>query len=155
MMQRSSRLKRELKQFASNPIGGICCYPKDDNLQILVATIIGPCGSPYNHGIFELEIDIPERYPFEPPRITFITPIYHPNIDNKGRICMDLLHMPPKGSWRPTISLKNLLDAIQHLLRNPNPDDALMIDIAQEYVFNRQKFENTVRKFIEKSKNKL
>ncbi|KZC09366.1 PREDICTED: ubiquitin-conjugating enzyme E2 T-like [Dufourea novaeangliae] len=153
-MQRSIRLKRELERLKQNPMDGICCYPKSDNCENLVATIIGPHGSAYIGAIFELEIDIPEQYPFEPPRVTFKTPVYHPNIDNNGRICMDLLNMPPKGSWKPTISLQNLLDAVQCLLGNPNPDDPLMADIAQEYKFNKVEFERKVRKFIEETKTK-
>ncbi|XP_034191774.1 ubiquitin-conjugating enzyme E2 T [Osmia lignaria lignaria] len=154
-MQRSLRLKRELERFARYPTEGISCYPKSDNLENFVATIIGPHGSPYNGCIFQLEINISERYPFEPPRITFQTPIYHPNIDNKGRICMDLLNMPPKGSWKPTVSLKNLLDAVQCLLGNPNPADPLMADIAQEYIYNKQEFERKAKKYAEKAKNNL
>lgn len=154
-MQRSNRLKRELERLAQNPTEGISCYPKSDNFDNLVATIVGPRGSPYNDGIFQLEINIPAEYPFEPPRITFQTPVYHPNIDNKGRICMDLLNMPPKGNWNPSIGLKNLLDAVQCLLGNPNPDDPLMADIAEEYKFNRQKFESNARKFTEENKHKV
>lgn len=36
------------------------------------------------------------RYPFEPPSVRFVTPIFHPNIDTSGRICLDTLKMPPK-----------------------------------------------------------
>ncbi|XP_003704500.1 ubiquitin-conjugating enzyme E2 T [Megachile rotundata] len=154
-MQRSLRLKRELERLAQHPSEGICCFSKSDDLENLVATIIGPHGSPYSGCIFQLEINISKQYPFEPPRITFQTPIYHPNIDNKGRICMDLLNMPPKGSWKPTIGLKNLLDAVQCLLANPNPDDPLMADIAQEYKFNRQEFEKKAKRFAEKTKKSL
>lgn len=154
-MQRSSRLKREFERLRQNPTEGISCYPKSDSFDSFTATIMGPSGSPYSGHVFQLSIDISEQYPFEPPRITFQTPIYHPNIDNKGRICMDLLNMPPKGSWRPTIGLKNLLDAVLCLLGNPNPDDPLMAEIAHEYKFFRQTFERNVRKFMEDTKHNL
>ena len=57
--------------------------------------ITGPENSTYEGGIFELDLSITDRYPFEPPKLRFITPIYHPNIDSTGRICLDLLKMPP------------------------------------------------------------
>ena len=57
--------------------------------------ITGPENSPYEGGVFELDLSITDRYPFEPPKLRFITPIYHPNIDSTGRICLDLLKMPP------------------------------------------------------------
>lgn len=54
---------------------------------------------------------------------------YHPNIDGEGRICLDLLKMPPTGAWRPTVPLPALLHAIRLLLVEPNPDDPLLPDI--------------------------
>lgn len=66
------------------------------------------------------------RYPFEPPLATFLTPIWHPNVDGAGRICLDLLRGPPTGNWRPTVSLMALLASIRLLLGEPNPDDPLV-----------------------------
>ena len=60
-----------------------------------ILEITGPEDSPYENGVFELELTLSNRYPFEPPKLQFITPIYHPNIDSTGRICLDLLKMPP------------------------------------------------------------
>lgn len=64
-------------------------------LKLMRIEITGPEYSPYENGIFELDLSITDRYPFEPPKLRFITPIYHPNIDSTGRICLDLLKMPP------------------------------------------------------------
>lgn len=105
-----------------------------------VVEISGGAGTPYAYGMFELEISVPDRYPFEPPQIRFLTPIYHPNIDDAGRICLDLLKMPPHGAWKPSLNISSLLISIQVLMAEPNPDDGLMADIASEYKQNRPLF---------------
>lgn len=69
------------------------------------------------------------RYPFEPPSVQFVTPIYHPNIDSSGRICLDTLNMPPKGAWKPSLNIPTVLSTVRLLLEHPNPDDGLMADI--------------------------
>ena len=40
--------------------------------------------------------------------------------------------MPPKGSWRPASNISTLLQSLQLLLSDPNPDDPLDHDIADE-----------------------
>lgn len=142
------RINREIKRLVETPPEGIICYTTDQ-LNHLSINIIGPHGSPYEAALFELELEIPDRYPFVPPRLKFITPVYHPNIDTQGRICMDLLKMPPNGGWKPTISLENLVVAVQSLLGNPNPDDPLMIEIAEEYKFNKKEFERKAKKLAQ------
>ncbi|KDR11908.1 ubiquitin-conjugating enzyme E2 T-like isoform X3 [Zootermopsis nevadensis] len=139
-MNKSFRLKRELEYITKSPPPGISCVPKGDSLDVLDASIVGIKDTPYESGVFKIEIQIPEKYPFEPPCARFITPVYHPNIDVAGRICLDLLRLPPKGTWRPVITLSGLLTSLQMLLTQPNPDDPLMTEIADEYRFNRPEY---------------
>jgi ubiquitin-conjugating enzyme (huntingtin interacting protein 2) len=63
-----------------------------DDLTELKGRIFGPPETPYEGGIFFLEILIPETYPFSPPKVRFVTKIWHPNISSvTGAICLDIL----------------------------------------------------------------
>lgn len=148
-MQRQ-RLTRELSKITNSPPQGICVFAKNEKFDVLEAKITGPKETPYQNGVFSLEIIVPEKYPFAPPSIKFVTKIYHPNIDDNGRICLDLIKMPPAGNWKPTIGLEGLLIAIRMLLETPNPDDPLMADIAQEFKNHNTDFVEKARMFTEK-----
>ncbi|XP_069133750.1 ubiquitin-conjugating enzyme E2 T-like [Argopecten irradians] len=139
-MQRLSRMKKEIQMLSESPPHGISCWPKDEKIDELEAQIIGGEGTPYENGIFKIDIQIPERYPFEPPKVRFITPIYHPNIDNAGRICLDTLKMPPKGAWKPCLNVSTVLTSLQLLMAEPNPEDPLMTEISNEFKYNKPLF---------------
>ena len=62
---------------------------------------MGPTDSPYEGGVFIMNIKFPPDYPFKPPRVTFETKIYHPNINSSGGICLDIL----KGEWSPALTV--------------------------------------------------
>lgn len=149
-MQNTQRLKRELAKITAKPPPGISLHQKDDKIQNLQAIILGPENTPYENGTFNLEITIPDNYPFCPPSIKFQTKIYHPNIDDSGRICLDLMKMPPQGSWKPTMGIEGLLIAIRMLLESPNSEDPLMIEIAEEYRNNVEQFRRKAKLFTEK-----
>ncbi|XP_003792315.1 ubiquitin-conjugating enzyme E2 T [Otolemur garnettii] len=149
-MQRASRLKRELHMLATEPPPGITCWQDKDQMDDLRAQILGGANTPYEKGVFNLEVIIPERYPFEPPQIRFLTPIYHPNIDSAGRICLDVLKLPPKGAWRPSLNIATVLTSIQLLMSEPNPDDPLMADISSEFKYNKPVFLQNARQWTEK-----
>jgi len=119
--------------LANDPGPGISAWPIEDNMLNLEAQIQGPQDSPYEGGVYTLNIQMSDRYPLEPPRVRFLTPIYHPNIDSDGRICLDTLKMQPQGTWSPSININTLLLTIRVLMAQPNADDGLVPDITEEY----------------------
>eukprot|EP00002_Diphylleia_rotans_P023693 TRINITY_DN4661_c0_g1_i2.p1 TRINITY_DN4661_c0_g1~~TRINITY_DN4661_c0_g1_i2.p1 ORF type:complete len:225 (+),score=58.64 TRINITY_DN4661_c0_g1_i2:45-719(+) len=140
-----SRLKRELEMLEKDPPQGVSAWLKEDRLDALEANIEGPPETPYERGVFRLDVVLSQRYPMEPPKVSFVTPIYHPNIDEGGRICLDTLNMPPKGAWTPSLNIPTLLTSIRLLMAHPNPDDGLMSEITQEYRHNRAQFDMKAR----------
>mmetsp|Transcript_51482 Transcript_51482/g.122433 ORF Transcript_51482/g.122433 Transcript_51482/m.122433 type:complete len:298 (+) Transcript_51482:35-928(+) len=85
------------------------------------AQLHGPSGSPYEGGVFRLAMWFPEEYPFKPPRVQFVTPCFHPNISERGQVCLNVL----KEEWSPMLTVSSLLMCIQSLLCDPNPQDPL------------------------------
>merc|ERR1712232_1318307 len=102
--------------------------------------------SPYTGGIYFLNIHFPNDYPFKPPKLTFTTRIYHPNINSNGAICLDIL----KEQWSPALTISKVLLSLSSLLTDPNPDDPLVPNIAHEYKTDRAKYEASAREWTRK-----
>ena len=120
------RIQTELLEMKNSPPDNCSAGPIGDDLFHWRATILGPEGSPYEGGIFKLKIDFPADYPFKPPRVVFLTKIYHCNINSAGGICLDIL----KDQWSPALTIGKVLLSICSLMNDPNPDDPLVSDIA-------------------------
>ncbi|CAH1426368.1 unnamed protein product [Lactuca virosa] len=151
------RMQKEVKLLLTDPPPGASfphLSPTSDlssfSLTAIDAQIQGPEDTVYEKGVFKIKIQIPERYPFQPPIVTFATPIYHPNIDTGGRICLDILNLPPKGAWQPSLNISTVLTSIGLLLSEPNPDDGLMCEASKEYKYNKQVFDQKARSMTEK-----
>ena len=132
------RILSELEEIKKNPPSNCSAGIKDDNYKIWEATILGPTDSLYCGGIFRIKIEFPDEYPFKPPKIVFQTKIYHPNINNVGIICLDIL----KDKWSPALTITKVLLSICSLLTDPNPEDPLMPEIANLYRSNLAEYNN-------------
>ena len=130
------RLRKELDDMNIDPPLNCSAGIIDNDIFHWNATIIGPTESPYENGIYRLDIHFPIDYPFKPPKINFNTKIYHPNINSSGSICIDIL----KHKWSPALTVNKLLLSICSLLTDPNPEDPLEIAIANLYKSDIQKF---------------
>jgi ubiquitin-conjugating enzyme E2 D/E len=137
------RLQKELIEIRKDITENCSAGLNNDDLFNWDATIIGPTETPYEGGIFYLKMFFPPDYPFKPPKITFITKIYHPNINNIGDICLDIL----KDQWSPALNGSKILLSICSLLADPNPNDPLSPEIAVVYKQNKDKFIANAREY--------
>lgn len=87
----SRRILRETERLLTDPVPGISAAPDESNARYFHVMMVGPADSPFEGGIFKLELFLPQEYPMDPPMVRFMTKIYHPNIDKLGRICLDIL----------------------------------------------------------------
>ena len=85
------RLEKEIEDIKKEEISNVSFEPINGNIFEWKSVILGPIGTPYEGGVFYLNIHIPLNYPFKPPLVTFKTKIYHPNINSTGSICLDCL----------------------------------------------------------------
>lgn len=114
----------------------------NDNYTELRGEIAGPPDTPYEGGTFVLEIHVPETYPFNPPKVRFITKIWHPNISSvTGAICLDIL----KDQWAAAMTLRTVLLSLQALLAAAEPDDPQDAVVARQFKENPEMFKLTAQ----------
>lgn len=136
------RIQKELVEIRQYPPDNCTAGPeRESNLFQWQATMQGPVDSPYEGGLFYLNIHFPAEYPFKPPRIRFITNIFHCNISSSGGICLDIL----KEQWSPALTLSKVLLSISSLLTDCNPDDPLVPHIAELYREDRRQHDEKAR----------
>ncbi|TIC61647.1 PIN domain-like protein [Wallemia mellicola] len=140
------RINKELLDLGRDPPSSCSAGPTGDNMFNWQATIMGPSQSPYDGGVFFLNIVFPTDYPFKPPKVSFQTKIYHPNINANGSICLDIL----KDQWSPALTISKVLLSICSMLTDPNADDPLSPEIAHLYKVDRQRYEATAKEWTRK-----
>jgi ubiquitin-conjugating enzyme E2 N len=139
----NQRILKETQKLATDPIVGIYAEPQKDNPRYFDVKISGPIDSPYEGGLFTLQLYLPEEYPMVPPKILFLTKIYHPNIDFLGRICLDVL----KTSWSPALQIRSVLLSIQCLLSEPNTGDPLNDKVNEHWLKDKNDAIKTAREW--------
>jgi len=140
-MSRVKRIAKELEECRQDTQSGVSLRLNNENdLTKLTGFFKGPPGTPYEGGVFLVDITIPNEYPFKPPVMKFATKIYHPNISSvTGAICLDIL----KDAWTPILTLKSTLISLQSLLQSPEPNDPQDAEVAKHYLANKAGFDDT------------
>ncbi|CAF1366264.1 unnamed protein product [Adineta ricciae] len=108
------------------------------------AEIRGPMNTPYENGVFKLDLRFCEDCPFKPPSVRFKTKVFHPNISSNGEICLDIL----RDQWTPSLTLEVVLISIISLLSDPNADDFIVPEAAFLYRENRKDYDIKAREWV-------
>jgi len=108
---------------------------------------ISPDDTPWEGGTFKLTLEFTEDYPNKPPKVVFVTKMFHPNIYANGQICLDIL----QNQWSPIYDIAAILTSIQSLLTDPNPNSPANVEAAKLYQSNRREYDRKVMQFVEES----
>lgn len=119
-----NRILKEAQEASKLKDRTFFLFMNDQSIYTWKAYLVGPEGSPFENGLFELNVNL-SNYPLQPPKIVFLTKIFHPNIHfQTGEICLEVF----KESWTPYWTLESIMRAISYLLTVPNPDSPLNCD---------------------------
>ncbi|KAL6122857.1 hypothetical protein NUSPORA_00118 [Nucleospora cyclopteri] len=135
------RLMKEIETMESFKEGNISAAPVDpSNIYRWHGIIIGPEDTPYEGGVFKLDITFPADYPFKAPRVDFLTKIYHCNVHGK-HLCLDIL----KGNWSPALTIDKVLISISSLLNEPNANDPLNREAADKFINQKDEYKKIAK----------
>jgi len=130
------RIWKEYRELLDTPAAYWTPYVTADDCHLWKIIVEGPKGTPYENGRWIVSYQFPLDYPFKPPNVRFLVPIYHCNINNDGKLCLDIL----KDSWSPALTARHVFNSITSLLLSPNPMDALDSVKANVYSDNKDKY---------------
>ncbi|KAK5109436.1 hypothetical protein LTR62_006995 [Meristemomyces frigidus] len=146
---RNKRLQKEIADIIKDKHSGITVTAPDGSTEISDFTRFkglfrGPPDTPYEGGVYAVDIRITPEYPFKPPEMRFITKIWHPNVSSQtGAICLDTLGT----AWSPVLTLKSALISLQSLLSSPEPKDPQDAEVASMLISRPDEFAHVAREW--------
>ncbi len=153
-------IKKEFNDLISNPITNIgltVSLPNRNNYFEWRCSIMGARDTSYKGGVFFFKILFPDNFPISGPKIYYITPIYHVNVNPKknnqnlkgyedlGHICISTLNW-----WKPDYTMREVLTNLFALFYLGNPDSPYVLDRANEFKYNRTLYEEKIKFFTQK-----
>ena len=151
-------VKKEFLDISNKPIlniGAQVGLPNQNNIMEWRCSMVGPQDTPFANGLFFLKIKFPDNYPNKPPEVSFLTPIYHINVNPKapkkgqtealGHVCISTLNW-----WKPTSNMREVLTDIFALFYLSNPESPYGMDRAEEMRKNIKLYEAKCKYFTQK-----
>lgn len=139
-----SVMEKEFGYFLQNKMESESGGPIDfDNMFEWNIKFDGPKDSDYEGGRFSVNIHFPQDYPNSRPECTFLNDVFHPNIDDNGKVCFGSF------SWDINYTILDLLNSLYYLLKYPNFGDGYNNkQVADFYKENPEEYHNIVRDLV-------
>jgi len=156
-------LRRQLTELTKRPVEGFSAgLVEDNNLYEWEVIIIGPSDTLYEGGIFKARLSFPDDFPLNPPKMRFLTQMWHPNIYSDGGVCISILHPPGDDQygyedsgerWLPVHTVESILMSVISLLSSDRPDTSspANVDAAIEIRTNLEGYKKKVRRLVRRS----
>uniref|UniRef100_A0A0N4ZFE8 E2 ubiquitin-conjugating enzyme n=1 Tax=Parastrongyloides trichosuri TaxID=131310 RepID=A0A0N4ZFE8_PARTI len=154
-------LQRQLQELQKNPVDGFSAgLVNDDDVYKWEVLIIGPPDTIYEGGFFKAILEFPLEYPQRPPKMRFVSEMWHPNISKNGSVCISILHEPgddhfgyerPEERWLPVHTVETILLSVISILADPNSESPANVDAAKEFINNYDEFKKKVAQCVRKS----
>ena len=145
-----NRIKKEYQDLQKEKNSNVQVKLVNNDIRHWKGRIKGPIDTCYQGGIFDVDIIIPNEYPFKPPKMKFDTKIWHPNISSvTGAICLDIL----KNEWTPALTIRTALISLQALMCEPVPNDPQDAVVAKQYLSDIKLFNQTAKHWVEEYAN--
>jgi len=118
------------------------------SLRDFYVKFLGPKNSPYEGGVWKVQVTLPANYPYSSPSIVFCNPIYHPNVDQgRGSVCLDVINQ----TWSPMYDLVNVFSIfLPQLLLYPNTADPMNGEAAALLNQDKSSFDKRVQEYVKK-----
>ncbi|KAF7919394.1 uncharacterized protein EAE97_011726 [Botrytis byssoidea] len=111
----------------------------------------GPAETPFEGGLWKIHVELPDQYPYKSPSIGFVNRIFHPNIDESGSVCLDVINQ----TWSPMFDMINIFEVfLPQLLRYPNPTDPLNGEAAALLMRDSKAYDVKVKEYVTKYASK-
>eukprot|EP00771_Trimastix_marina_P002257 gnl/Trimastix_PCT/3379.p1 GENE.gnl/Trimastix_PCT/3379~~gnl/Trimastix_PCT/3379.p1 ORF type:complete len:185 (+),score=14.94 gnl/Trimastix_PCT/3379:102-656(+) len=140
---RSLHLARDLEMLEL-PSNVVLDFPNKSDIREFDVVITVEDGI-WQGGSYKFHFTFPPNYRDEAPRVMCHTPIWHPNIDMQGHICLNILR---DTEWSAAMNLQSVIFGLLLLFHDPNPDDPLNQDAAREMKMSQSSFQAKIRRTL-------
>ncbi|KAJ1547077.1 Ubiquitin-conjugating enzyme E2 15 [Cladochytrium tenue] len=156
-------LKKQLRELTKNPVEGFSAGLADDsNIYEWEVMVMGPEGTLYEGGFFKARLSFPQDYPLMPPKMKFVSEMWHPNVHTNGDVCISILHAPGEDKygyedagerWLPIHTVETIVLSVISMLSSPNDESPANVEAAKEWrespALFKKKVQRTVRRSLE------